>query len=151
MGNGEMKVLIFNLNEVKYAIDIGEVERILSYMDATPMPDTPNFVRGAINYEDAVLSIIDIAKKFNIATNYKRDEAKIIVLRNEGKRFGVIVSCVNEVKDIQADTIEKTPLIATDSSSNYVKGLIKLDGGIVVLLNSDNIISNNEEDIIFGR
>ena len=149
MGNGEMKVLIFNLNEVKYAIDIGEVERILSYMDATPMPDTPDFVRGAINHEDAVLPIIDIAKKFKLATSYKRDEAKIIVLRNEGKR--VIVNCVNEVKDIKADTIEKTPLIATDSSSNYVKGLIKIDGGIVVLLNSDNIISNNEEDVIFGR
>ena len=62
---GEMTVLIFELNDEYYAANIDDVERILRFKNATPMPDAPDFVEGVINYEDIVLPIIDLKKKFN--------------------------------------------------------------------------------------
>ena len=54
------------MNGERYAIDIGDVERILGYIKPTEVPDVPDFVEGVINYEDKILPIINLSKKFSM-------------------------------------------------------------------------------------
>ena len=61
----EMKVLIFEVNQEFYAIDILDVERILTQDNITEMPDTLPIVAGVMNYESSIMPVIDLSKKFN--------------------------------------------------------------------------------------
>lgn len=150
MEEKEMKILIFSLNGEHYATDITDVERILRYIEPTKMPDVPEFVEGVINYGDEILPILNLSKKFKFSSNdeVNYEEKKIIVIKRENK-FGVIVDIVYEVTDISNDIFEKAPKITSAISKNYIKGLVKLNGEIIILLDIDKVLSDQEEELIF--
>jgi purine-binding chemotaxis protein CheW len=149
MEGKEIKILIFDLNGEYYATDILDVERILGYEEPTEMPDVPNFVEGVINHENRILPIINLTKKFKFPDFEISELAKIIVIKNNDKRFGIVVDNVYEVKDVDYDLFEEAPPITTKISRKFVKGLIKLEGKIVILLNMVDILSEDEERMIF--
>ncbi|WP_443659557.1 chemotaxis protein CheW [Clostridium algidicarnis] len=148
MNENEIKVLIFNLNGENYATDIIEVERILGYEVPTVLPDTPDFVEGVINYEGHILPIISLAKRFNLIQGEKGAETKIIVVKQDAQKVGMIVDVVSEVKDIKSEDIESPPDIATPISKRYIKGLIKVNQKIVIFLNLGNILTDKEKKSI---
>ena len=143
------KIIIFELNGEHYSADIKEVERILGYEEPTVLPDAPDFVKGVINYEEKILPVISLSKKFNIGEGTNYEMKKIIVVKKQEKKFGIIVDNVYEVRDIDGEEIDETPEITANSNRNYIKGLIKLDGNIVILLDLEKILSIEDEDNIF--
>lgn len=149
MENKDLKVLIFGLDEEYYATDIIEVERILEYTAPTEMPDVPEFVEGVINYENHILPIINLSKKFKFQNHKEEKRGKIVVIKKDNKKFGIVVESVYEVSDIQAELFEDAPTITTKISKKYMKGLIKLDNKIIIVLNVSEILSEEEENKIF--
>ncbi|MCM8710942.1 chemotaxis protein CheW [Clostridium sp. SYSU_GA19001] len=148
MENKEIKVLIFSINGEYYATDIMEVERILGYEETTKLPDSPDFMLGVINYEGAILPIISLAKKFNLSSQEKVNDSKIIVAKQDNNKIGIIVDVVSEVKDINTKDIENAPEIAAKISKRYIKGLIKIDKKIIIFLNLATILTEEEKNLI---
>lgn len=143
-----LKILIFSLNNENFSTDINQVERIIGYEEPTPLPETPNFVQGVIKYEDKIVPIINMNKKFGFVE--KNDEnKKIIIIKRDENKFGIIVDNVYEVKDVEESLLEKAPEITIGIGRKYIKGLIKLDEKIVILLDLDKILKKEEEESIF--
>ena len=149
MSSDEIKVLIFSLNGENYATDIKDVERILGYQVPTALPDSPNFVKGVINYEERILPIISLSEKFHFGQDRESDNRKIIIVKREDKKFGIIVENVYEVRDVKSELIEDAPSITTTVDRKYISGLIRLEDKIIILLDLDKILSQDEENEIF--
>jgi purine-binding chemotaxis protein CheW len=149
MANSEIKILIFGLNGEHYATNIKEVERILGYQEPTVLPDAPTFVKGVINYEQSILPIISLSRKFNFGQDRESENRKIIVVKRKENKFGIIVENVYEVKDVNSDLVEEAPQITTTIDKKYIAGLIKLEDNIVILLDLEEILSSDDEDNIF--
>ena len=145
----EMKVLIFEVNQEFYAIDILDVERILTQDNITEMPDTLPIVAGVMNYESSIMPVIDLSKKFNLKKAKEVKKAKIIVMKNLENKFGIIVDNVSEVREISASQFEPVPEITIDENNAYIKGLVKIDGKIVICLNISKIPTEKEVENIF--
>lgn len=147
----EFKLLVFTLGEQCFAADIREVERILNYEEPTKIPDSQDFLEGVINYQDGILPVISLAKKFGIYNSEdKEKEGSIIVARNEEGAIGVIVEAVNEVISRKVDDLEETPDISSNISKRYVKGIIKdtNKNTIILLLNLNELLSTDEKEKI---
>ena len=151
MDEKEMKILIFLVAGEYYAADIRDVERILGIGKTTPMPDAPRFIEGVINYEDEILPIVNLEKKFNLIKNNEAESKKVISIKRKEKKFGIIVDDVSEVTDISIDQFEEPPVIATKPAQKYIKGLIKLDVKIIILLSLTNLLTEEEEEVIFSE
>lgn len=149
MASSEIKMLIFGLNGEHYATDIKEVERILGYQEPTVLPDAPIFVKGVINYEQSILPIISLSRKFNFGEDKESENRKIIVVKRKENKFGIIVENVYEVRDVNSDLMEGAPPITTMIDKKYIAGLIKLEDNIVILLDLEKILSSEDEDNIF--
>jgi purine-binding chemotaxis protein CheW len=149
MASNENKMLIFGLNGERYATDIKEVERILGYQEPTVLPDSPNFVKGVINYEESILPIISLSKKFNLGDDKETESRKIIVVKRNENKFGIIVENVYEVRDINSDLMEVVPPITATIEKRYIAALIKLENNIVILLDLEKILSVEDEENIF--
>jgi len=149
MANSEIKILIFGLNGEHYATNIKEVERILGYQEPTVLPEAPTFVKGVINYEQSILPIISLSRKFNFGQDRESENRKIIVVKRKENKFGIIVENVYEVKDVNSDLVEEAPQITTTIDKKYIAGLIKLEDNIVILLDLEKILSSEDEDNIF--
>lgn len=149
MAVNEVKMLIFGLNGEHYATNIKEVERILGYQEPTVLPDAPSFVMGVINYEQTILPIISLSRKFNFGDDKESENRKIIVIKRKEKKFGIIVENVYEVRDVNNDLVEVAPPITSTIERKYISGLIKLEDNIVILLDLEKILSVEEEENIF--
>jgi purine-binding chemotaxis protein CheW len=149
MASNENKVLIFGLNGEHYATDIKEVERILGYQEPTVLPDSPTFVKGVVNYEQSILPIISLSKKFNLGEDKESESRKIIVVKRNENKFGIIVENVYEVRDVNSDLMEAAPPITATIDKRYIAGLIKLENNIVILLDLEKILSVEDEENIF--
>jgi len=145
MKEQETKILIFSINGEYYATNIMEVERILGYEKSTKIPDSPQFVEGVINYEGKILPVITLSKRFNLPLTEIQEESKIIVAKQNNSKIGIIVDFVSEVKDVKIDSIEDSPDIIAGISKRYIKGLIKIDGRIIIYLNLSAILTEEEK------
>lgn len=148
MGEKELKMLIFGLNDELFATDIMDVERILGYEVPTKIPDAPDYVVGVINHQGNILPVISLAKKFNLSCKAVDEDTKIIVAKQNDQRIGVIVENVSEVKDINGADIESPPDIVSGISKRYMNGIIKIDNKIILFLNLSNILTEEEKKLI---
>lgn len=144
----EIKILVFKLGNEFYATDIMEVERILGYEEPTILPDSPSFLDGVINYENSVLPIINLVDKFKLKIENSSDKKIIVVKRNDGK-FGILVDSVSEVVSILDEEIKNPESIATLISKRYINGFIKNKENIIIMLDLGKILTIEEEEIIF--
>jgi purine-binding chemotaxis protein CheW len=145
MKEQDRKILIFSINNEYYATSIMEVERILGYEKSTEIPDSPSFVEGVINYEGEIIPVISLSKRFNLPFTEATDVTKIIIAKENHSKIGIIVDFVSEVKDVGIDDIQDSPEIISGISKRYIKGLIKIDGRIIIYLNLSGILTEQEK------
>ncbi|OFI06522.1 chemotaxis protein CheW [Clostridium acetireducens DSM 10703] len=148
METRELKVLIFSINDEYYAADIMEVERILGYQEPTELPDSPSFVEGVINYHGTILPIISLSKRFGFEEGEIKKDSKIVVAKQENNKIGIIVDVVSEVSDVNVKNMEEAPEIVAGISKRYIKGLIKIEGKIIIFLNLSTILTDEEKKMI---
>lgn len=146
MSDEEIKVLIFKIDTESYATDIAQVERILGYEETTKLPDVPYFVDGVINYEGGILPVIKISKRFGLKEGTDLTDSKIIVVKHEDIKVGIVVDQVSEVVNVKTINIEDAPEITSGISKRYIKGLIKMNGRIIIFLNLGTILTDEEKN-----
>ncbi|MBB6715937.1 chemotaxis protein CheW [Clostridium gasigenes] len=144
----EFKILVFELNKELYATDIMEVERILGYEIPTQLPESPEFLDGVIKYEDGILPIINLANKFKLKSKAISDENKLIVIKKQVGKFAILVDSVCEVININEEDIDDPRTISTFISQKYIKGLVKKEKKIIIILDLSKILTEEEEEAI---
>lgn len=138
------KVVVFKIDNEEFAVNIIQVERILGYTEPTKIPESPEFIRGVITYQNEILPIMDLKKKFNLSNTELKDNPKIVVVKNGDKKVGLIVDLVFEVIDVDDSMIEEAPSIVKGISNKYISGMIKLNDRIIILIDTEKILTNDE-------
>ena len=107
VGKQDGKHLVFLLGGASYGIPILTVLDINGLMEITPIPKTPEFIKGVINLRGKVIPVMDLRLKFGMpAKEYDKQTCIIIVNVSVGgkdKQIGVLVDTVSEVFDIPLD------------------------------------------------
>ncbi len=148
----EGKYLTFSLGSEEYGIGILKVKEIIGMMRITPVPQTPEFVKGVINLRGKVIPVIDLRLRFDMGENGYTDRTCIVVVEIEGPagklHIGVVVDSVSEVLNIRGADIEDTPSFGTSLNSHYILGMAKTAGAVKILLDIDRVLSSDEMNIL---
>jgi purine-binding chemotaxis protein CheW len=140
----EKKVVIFKIEGEEFATGINQVERILEFEKITKMPDSPEYLMGVINYQGRIIPVIDLRKRFNLSKTDIVSETKIIIAKQDQGDIGLIVDAVSEVVDIREDYMSPPPEIISGIVGKYIKGIIKMEGRIIIYLNLGKILNFHE-------
>ncbi len=148
MGNREGKYLTFSLAGEEYGIGILKVKEIIGLMSITPVPQTPEYIKGVINLRGKVIPIVDLRLKFGIeAIDYNERTCIIvseIVFGNNKIAMGIVVDYVSEVLNIKASEIEDTPNFGSNLETYYILGMAKIVKGVKILLDIDKVMIGDE-------
>jgi purine-binding chemotaxis protein CheW len=142
------QIVVFELNAEQYGVNIAVVESIIKMQPITQMPHAPAFVEGVTNLRGKVLPVIDLHKRFNLPPRPADKNSRIIVFGVNGTGVGMIVDGVSEVLTIDEDTVEPAPAITTTLESQFITGIAKLDGRLVILLDLNQVLSSREEEAL---
>jgi len=148
----EGKYLTFSLGDEEYGIGILKVKEIFGMMKITPVPQTPDFVKGVINLRGKVIPVIDLRLRFGMNENGYTERTCIVVVEIDGSgaklHIGVVVDSVSEVLNIKATDIEDTPSFGTTLKTDYILGMAKTGGAVKILLDIDSVLSNSEISLL---
>jgi len=142
------KYLTFSLADEEYGIGILKVKEIIGMMPITSVPRTPQFVKGVINLRGKVIPIVDLRAKFGMESIPYTERTCIIVVEIDSNDatvlIGIVVDAVSEVLNIHGDDIEDTPAFGAHLDTEYIMGMAKMEGGVKILLNIDQVLSSKE-------
>ncbi len=144
----EGKYLTFVLSNEEYGIEILKVREIIGLMDITSVPQTPNYMKGVINLRGKVIPVIDLRLKFSMPEQDHTQETCTIVVEVGNTLIGIIVDSVSEVSDIGGEEIEETPQLGQGIDTNFIIGLSKVKGKIIILLDIEKVMSIEELEMV---
>ena len=152
MTEREGKYLTFILDEEEYGIGILKIKEIIGMMPITTEPQTPDFVKGVINLRGKVIPFVDLRARFGMDTIDYTERTCIIVVEIDGPAgmmmIGIVVDAVSEVLNIKGEDIEDTPTFGTKLNTDYILGMAKMEGGVKILLDIDQVLSAEEITVL---
>ena len=148
LADREGKYLTFTMAEEEYGIGILKIKEIIGMMPITTVPQTPGFVKGVINLRGKVIPVVDLRMRFGIEAIDYTERTCIIVVEIEGESgivmIGIVVDSVSEVLNIKGEDVEETPTFGVKLNTEYILGIAKMEGGVKILLDIDQVLSENE-------
>jgi purine-binding chemotaxis protein CheW len=144
----EKQLVIFELADENYGLDISSVESIIKMQAITVVPHAPNFVEGVTNLRGKVLPVIDLRKRFNLPGRQVDKDSRIIVVSFNKKEIGMMVDSVSEVLTINTDVVEPPPALVTTIDSAFITGIAKIDTRLVILLDLAEVFSLEEKEAL---
>jgi purine-binding chemotaxis protein CheW len=130
-----VQYLTFKLAEEIFAFDVAKVREILELTTITKVPQTPEFMRGVIN----------LRGNFGMTRTEQTINTCIIVvevnLEEETIVLGVLADSVQEVVEMEPQSIEPPPQLGTKLNTKFIKGMGKVSSNFVMILDIDKIFS----------
>lgn len=143
-----LQIVSFRLANEEYGVDIMRAQEIIVPGQITRMPEVPDFIVGLINLRGHVIPIVDLRKRFGLEVKENDEHTRIIVVNVANKTVGMVVDAVTEVLRIGADQIEPPPSSTAGIDHDYIRGLVKLEDRLLILLNIEQILSRQQQDQI---
>ncbi len=143
------RFILFSCNTQRFAMDITKVERIIEYIEPNPIPESSDYFLGVIQYNDKILPIINLGKRlYNVDNSYGVDD-KVIVVMWKNNLLGLVVDEIFGIQGFDGNQIEDTSM-DLNISTRYVKGFIKNEEEIIIVLDTDMMFNQEQENELFS-
>ena len=146
--------LTFELAGEAYGIEILKVQEIRGWEPIRKIPNTPDFVKGALNLRGSIVPIIDLRERFQMEkVDYTPVTVVIVMSINTAAGLtvmGIVADAVSDVLDINPADIKKSPNLGSKINTQYMKGLYVGKKNMVMLLDVDKLLNPEEFGEMIG-
>jgi purine-binding chemotaxis protein CheW len=132
--NAQLQLVTFEVAGEEYAVDILAVREINRMMDLTRVPQSPAEVEGVINLRGRIIPVVDLRRRFGMASAERTESSRIVVVEVGGRVLGFVVDRVHEVLRVSGDIVEPAPAMACSIRSDFIAGVGKLKDRLLILL-----------------
>ncbi len=134
----------FKLDTETYGINVMQVQEVLRYTEIAPVPGAPSYVLGIINLRGNVVTVIDTRARFGLEASDITDNTRIVIIEAEKQVIGILVDSVAEVVYLKASEIDIAPNVGNDDSAKFIQGVSNRDGELLILVDLDQLLSDDE-------
>ncbi len=144
------QIVTFRLGEDLFAADINDVERVLRYTEATPVPNVPDWVQGVIEYRSQVVPVIDLRVRFELAASAPTGMTRLMVLSSDGQWIAAVVDAVLEVVPITATQLAPPPPLFKGLSAAFLRGILRRNDKLIIVLDIARLLAAGDR-LAFDR
>ncbi len=142
--------LTFELADESYGVDILKVQEIRGWEAVREIPNTPEYIKGALNLRGSIVPIIDLRERFGMEKTEYSPITVVIVLcvdNSQGNTvMGIVADAVSDVLDIALTDLKDSPKLGTKIDTRYMRGMYVGDSQMVMLLDVDELLDAEEFD-----
>ncbi|KAA3645380.1 MAG: chemotaxis protein CheW [Chloroflexi bacterium] len=136
----EQQLVVFELAEEIYGIDIAHVESIIKVPKITPMPQSEHYVEGVINLRGEVVPVLDLRTSMDMPKVERTLNSRIVVVLLDEKRVGMIVDAVTEVTTITEDKVQEMATLGGSAHAGMVTGIAKIEEHLIICLDPSKML-----------
>ncbi len=148
-----MKYTILDIADENFGIDIQGVVEILKPLKLCKIPELPDFVSGVITVRGEIIPVIDLRIRFGITE--KSGKQRIVLIRLEEDKVGLLVDNVTDIVEISEEKISKPPKVFKGFRAEFIKGLGQKDAyvgtktsnsnKVIIILDIKRILTSEEK------
>lgn len=139
------KQAVFLLGEEEYSFDITEVITIEKGITVEPVTSLPENVIGIMNLRGNLIPVYSLRKKFGLEDIEQSVDTRYIITSSSGIETAYEVDKMLEIAEIAPEQINAVPTVLKSRDTFYVKSVTNVQGRLVLMLNSDGILSEEEQ------
>lgn len=132
--------LTFVLGAEHYALDIRYVKEIIKPRDITDIPRVPGFILGIISLRGIIVPIYDLRQRLNLGNCEVGEHTRIIVCEDGERTAGLLVDSLTQVVKLPAGEIEPPPGILSGLDRDFIEGVGRHHGQMIILLDLSNVL-----------
>jgi purine-binding chemotaxis protein CheW len=103
------------------------------------VPRTPSFVSGIISLRGIIIPIIDMLDRLGLVRETLTGRERVIIVRQGESFCGLLVDEIIQVVRVAKDDIEAAPAVLEGIDRDFVTGIGRANGRLIILLNLSNI------------
>lgn len=144
--NEPMRLVVFVLDGQCYALFLSAVERVVRAVEVTPLPAAPEIVLGMIDVGGCIVPVFDIRKRFHLPEKEMNVNDHLIIARTARQTVALLADSVSATMEVPAGEVVHSSKILPQME--YVDGVAKLEGGMVLIHDLDKFLSLEEENAL---
>lgn len=143
--NDTKQYIILKFDDEQYGIDISYIDNIVRLQPITRVPHTQSFFLGIINLRGEIIPVMSMRRKFELEEKENTSATRILIIKVDGNKIGILVDEVREVVTLSEDDVEKISSEANDMRA-YLTGVGKYNGTLISLLNIVGLITDIDNE-----
>lgn len=144
----------FRLGAELFAVNIGNITKILELVEITKVPNSPRYFKGIINLFGDVLPVFDGRLKFGFPEKETTRDTCILVmvfeLDGQAVSSGIIVDSVERVIILEPEQIKPAPTVGKGFNTEFIHGIASVNDEFIIILNLEKIFSEEEISLIIA-
>ncbi len=144
MTSKDLHLVGFRIGKETFGVPIHLVHEIVRLPEITAVPDAPDYIEGVINLRGKIISIVDLRKRFGEPQVEPSRKNRILVAEIDKKIVGLIVDAASEVMRLSESEIEAPPNLFGEDEVNYITGVGKRNGRLVILIDLTKVLQKGE-------
>jgi purine-binding chemotaxis protein CheW len=146
--SSESQFVTFSLDNEIFAVPVSVVREILDHEDAFKIPHGPEYLLGLRDVRGQGVPVIDLRLRLGMTKTEKTPHTRALVLDvpmgEKVLTLGLVADRVFEVIPFRTDEIEGAPDIGVRWPSDYIAGVVRRNGGFVVIVDLTRLFSGTE-------
>jgi purine-binding chemotaxis protein CheW len=138
------ELIAFRIGRQEFCVDIMSVREIRGWTPATPLPQSPGYVRGVINLRGAVLPIVDLSARLGFPPAEPTARHVIMVVQvgrqSQSQVVGLLVDAVSDILTVTDGVVQPTPDVASEMAKMFVRGVLAVEGRMISLIALDAVL-----------
>lgn len=138
----------FRLGGNFFAVNVGQVTKILELTEITKVPNSPEYFKGIINLFGDIIPVFDGRLKFGFheAKNTRETCILIMVFEFDGHAYssGIVVDSVEKVLIFEPGQIKPAPVAGKGINAEFINRIATFNDESVIVLNVEKIFSEEE-------
>ncbi len=146
-----LQIVVFKLGNEEYGLHIDQIKEVVITPNITKMPQTPSYVKGVANIRGNVISIFDLEERFDLTRTIQGQGSKYtLVVESDEIKMGLLVNEVPNTVSVNPSDLDESIGIINDANSetNYIKGIIKTGGRLIILIDIFKVIDHEMTNAI---
>lgn len=138
----QLQLVVFKLDDQRYALPLAVVERIVRAVEVTALPDAPRIVLGMIDVGGRVLPVLNIRRRFGLAEREVSPDDQYLIARTVRRRVVLVVDeALGVIEHSQAAVITPAQIVP---GVELLQGVVRLDDGLVLIHDLEKFLSLDE-------
>ncbi|EAG7787731.1 chemotaxis protein CheV [Listeria monocytogenes] len=151
-GTNELEIVTFTVGENLFCINVLKVKEIIHPLEVTPVPDSNPAIEGVSQVRGEIMPVVNLARVMKLP-EIEPENTKFIITELNQMKIVFRVDEVHRIQRISWEQIEEPEKLSIGLEELAV-GIVKLDGNLVLLLDSEKIIyeiSGNADFAVTGE
>ena len=146
--SAEAQFVLLGLGHEVFAAPVQLVREILDYKQPFAIPEGPAYLLGLTDVRGRATPTLDLRLKLGLPAVEPTLATRILVvdIPVDGRELslGLVADRVIEVAAFSADQVEPAPDIGVPWRSEYIRGVVRRDGGFVVLFDLARLLTSQD-------